>query len=194
MLLKYCFGVGTFCGCFQGFFLWYHGTKAGNRYYSIRISAYPDTGRHISLILLILMLASLSISRIVALIPWLSASMPLGSMPGQLRKTSGIHIPPVPHVWPLAGCTNQTTGTYIFHTIVIGSSMKIILSTHYRLSFVLAHCKLIALNKAAHIRLLHSIMWRIFYTFSGLFLTCLPHYKLTDAGFTVFCLWCMFLP
>ena len=111
MLLKYCFVIGSFCGCFQGFFLWYHGTKAGNRYYSIRISAYPDTGRHISLILLMLMLASLSISRIVALIPWLSASMPLGSMPGQLRKTSGIHIPPVPHVWPLAGCTNQTTGT-----------------------------------------------------------------------------------
>ena len=72
--------------------------------------------------------------------------------------------------------------------------MKIILGTHYRLSFVLAHCKLIALNKAAHIWLLHSIMWRIFYTFSGLFLTCLPHYKLTDAGFTAFCLWCMFLP
>ena len=64
--------------------------------------------------------------------------------------------------------------------------MKIILGTHYRLSFVLAHCKLLALNKAAHIRLLHSIMWRIFYTFSGLFLTCLPHYKLTDAGLPAF--------
>ena len=88
-----------------------------------------------------------------------------------------------------------TTGTSMFHTIVIGSFMKIILSTHYTLSFVLTHCKLIALHKAAHIPLLHSIMWRIFYTYSGLFLTCLPHYKLTDDGFTVFfCLWCMFLP
>ena len=86
MLLKYCFGIGSFSGCFQGFFLWYHGTKAGNRYYNIRISAYPDTGRHISLILLMLMLASLSISRIVALIPWSSASMPLGSMPDNCEK------------------------------------------------------------------------------------------------------------
>ena len=79
-----------------------------------------------------------------------------------------------------------TTGTSMFHTIVIGSFMKIILRTHYTLSFVLTHCKLIALNKAAHIPLLHSFMWRIFYTYSGLFLTCLPHYKLTDDGFTVF--------
>ena len=26
------FGIGSFCGSFQGFFLWYYGTKAGNRY------------------------------------------------------------------------------------------------------------------------------------------------------------------
>ena len=45
-----------------------------------------NTGRHITLILFVLMLATLSISRIIALIPTLSASMSLGTMPGQRRK------------------------------------------------------------------------------------------------------------
>ena len=44
-------------------------------------------------------------------------------------------------------CGSPTTGTKIFHTIVLGSYMNIILSTRYRLFSVIAHYKIISPNK-----------------------------------------------
>ena len=86
-------------------FLWYPiGSKAGNRLDSIRISAYPDTSRHVSLILLILILASLSISRTIERMLTSGVTIPHGMTPALRHGTCGIRAPTVPSASHRGGC------------------------------------------------------------------------------------------
>ena len=64
----------------------------------LRISAYPDTGRHISLVLSILMLASLPISRTIKRMQPSGVVIPHGMTPTLQHEIYGTHAPTVPSV------------------------------------------------------------------------------------------------
>ena len=111
-----------------------------------------------SLIFLMLMLASLSISRFVRAYTRVTCKHTAWCDARTTTKDFWHPHSTCATCVPSGRLHEPTTGTSMFHTIVIGSFMKIILGIHYTLSFVLTHCNLIALNKAAHILLLHSFM------------------------------------